>query len=431
MKAGKVRENSNLTAALLTVIVLFAVSVLLTAFGYMVYNFYYKEKGIMTADAPVSWSVVSVTDTASPDTGSIEAMHETDIELTQAIDRIASSYGASAVQVAIIKNGTVVAYYQYGSKDKAHNELVMTDTVFRAASLSKLVDAMTVMKLCEEGKMDLDGNIENYLGYKVRSKKYPDIIITPRMLMIHTSGLVDSDSFLKSRNRCSSVPLKKLLSQSSSFSKKPPGQAYIYSNFGVAVLAAAAEKKAGEPFYEYTEKELFKPLNITGSFLASRIEDSNSIACLYNTKGNPSYTVQRQLSEKCANELGQTHHIYQGNLTISATDYAKLLCVLLNNGKSEEGQQILSSESVDEILKIQYQSEGTSCCLCNYISKTIVKGRTMHYHTGSNYGMYASFAFDTSDSSGVVVLTSGAEAQKEPSGVYNICGDIIRKIYIS
>ena len=354
---------------------------------------------------------------------------KTEETLTASLDKIAKKYGASAVQIAIIENGAVTGYYNYGFADKSAEKPVNSDTVFRAASLSKLIDAMAVMKLSEEGKIDIDGDIGTYLGYKVRSPKHPKTVITPRMLMTHTSGIIDSESFLKSRNSASSTPLKKLTSQSSSYSASNPGKSHRYSNFGVAVLAAAGEKTAGVPFYEYTENELFKPLGVKGSFLASRIEDRDSIACLYGTNGKSSYTVKRQLSEKCAAEPGQTHHVYQGNITISAADYARLLCVLLNDGKGENGQRILSSESVSEILREQYTSGKTRCGLCNFLSDGIVMGRTMHYHTGSNFGMYSSFAFDTEDSSGVVVLTSGATAKKEKSGVYNICGDMIREIY--
>lgn len=365
------------------------------------------------------------------DETTVNDLHKADNHLCKALDKISSSYGATAVQVAVIKNGMVGAIYNYGYADKTNKKPVITETAFRVASLSKLIDTMAVMKLSEEEKIDVDSDIGTFLGYQVRSGKYPSIPITPRMLMTHTSSIVDSQSFLKSRNSSSSVSLKKLLSQSSSYSGNRPGRSHHYSNFGIAVLAAAAEKEAGQPFYEYTEQVLFKPLDIKGSFLASRLENPDNIACLYNTRGQASYTVKRQLNEKCKNESGQTHHIYQGNLTISAVDYAKLLCVLLNKGKGENGKKILLSESVSEILKVQYESGNTCSCLCNFISDGIVKGRTMHYHTGSNFGMYSSFAFDTNDLSGVVVLTSGANAKKESSGVYNICGDIIRKIYSS
>ena len=390
-----------------------------------------KKLHTSDSDPTVSGSSakVSETDEALPESNEPQPPCEVDENTGKAIARIASSYGASAVQVAVIENGRVTQYYNFGSADKSKKKPVGTETAFRAASLSKLIDAIAVMKLCEEGEMDIDADISKYLGYKVRNKKFSDTAITPRMLMSHTSGIVDSQSFLSSRNNNSRTPLKTLLSQSSSYSGSRPGKAYRYSNFGIAVLSAAAEKQAGQPFYEYTENELFKPLGVKGSFLASRIEDQDSIANLYGTNGRVSYSVQRQLSEKSSAELGQTHNIYQGNITISAVDYARLLCVLLNDGKGENGEPIISPESAEEILKVQYESGKTRSCLCNFVSEGIVKGRTMHYHTGSNFGMYSSFSFDTSDSTGVVVLTSGANAKKESSGVYNVCGDIIRAVY--
>ena len=359
------------------------------------------------------------------------AMRSVDDDLSASLDKISKKYGAVAVQAAIIKDGAVYAYYNYGYANRSEEKPVTSDTVFRVASLSKMIDAMAVMKMVDNGQMELDGDIGSYLGYTVRSKKYPKTSITPRMLMTHTSSITDSSGFLKSRSAGSSVPLKELLSRSSSYSGTRPGSVYQYSNFGIAVLTAAAEKNMGMPFYEYTENELFKPLSVDASFLASRISDPDKIACLYNSDGGVGYSVSRQRKEKCAQELGQTHHIYQGNLTISAADYAGLLCLLLNHGRDQTGKQILSAQSVQEILKVQHDAGSRQYGLCSVISTKVVTGRRMYCHTGSNFGMYSSFAFDPDDSSGVVVLTSGAAASKESSGVYDVCGDIIREIYKS
>lgn len=439
MKNSRTNRLKTVNAALKYVVIPLMLGLLLFLTVINVYPF------VMDKSSPSHTLVISNTDSniSKSDTSSPHYLvldepentrndcEEINEELRTQLDKLSKSYRSTAVQAAVIRNGVVCAYYNYGFADKDDKKPVTSETVFRAASLSKLVDAMAVMKLSEHRVMDIDSDIGDYLGYRVRSKKFPDAIITPRMLMVHTSGIIDSENFLDSRNNHSSTPLKKLLLESASYSGNCPGSEHSYSNFGIAVLTAAAEKASNQPFYAYTEDEIFKPIGVRGSFLASRIKDSHTVACLYNPKGKVSYSVQRQLNEACHEELGQTHHIYQGNLTISAMDYAKLLCVLLNDGKDENGNQLLAPESVNEILKIQYQSGKKGCCLCNFTSDSIVEGRTMHYHTGSNFGMYSSFAFDTSDRSGVVVLSSGADAQKEKSGVYDICGDIIRTIYRS
>ena len=156
--------------------------------------------------APKNQTAVSLSDSVSSAERLSEAaseaertvipMRETEDDLRGNLDKIAKSYGAAAVQIAVIKNGAVAEYYNYGSADKSGKKPVTADTVFRAASLSKLIDAMAVMKLSEEGRMDIDADTGYYLGYRVRSPKYPDTVITPRMLMTHTSGIVDSGTFL-------------------------------------------------------------------------------------------------------------------------------------------------------------------------------------------------------------------------------------------
>ena len=351
--------------------------------------------------------------------------------LKASLDPIAGQYGAVGVQAAIIRNGEVYACYEYGYADKGAGREVTKSTKYRCASLSKLAVAMTAAVLADEGILGWDDDVGDLLGCPVRSPSYPDVAVTPRMLLTHTSSVIDSGAFLDSRNSGSSAQLSSLLSSGGVYSGAKPGSVFSYSNFGVALLAAAIEKKTGVPFQALAKEKLFGPLGMDAAFLASDLKDKSSLAPLYSG-GSVSYGIDRQLAEKACETLGQTHHLYQGNLTVSAADYAKLIVTLLNDGVYG-GRRVLSHESVAEITGAQFDtglvSEGVQgfgeCQLRNLIG-----GRTMHCHTGSNFGMYACFAFDPADKSGVVILTSGANAAMNyDSGVYNIHTDMIRAIY--
>ena len=168
---------------------------------------------------------------------------------------------------------------------------------------------------------------------------------------------------------------------------------------------------------------LFEPLGIDAGFLASELSEPGLLAALYWPGGGTGMSVARQLEEKACETLGQTHHLYQGNLTVSAADYAKILCLLLNGGESS-GVRILSPESVREMLEPNTFG-GTTCGLCLDILPSALRGKQAYCHTGSNFGMYASFAVDPASRSGAVVFTSGAHTSLGADGLYTVCSEII------
>lgn len=339
------------------------------------------------------------------------------------LNSICRKYGATGASVALIDNKSLCSVYCYGVANKSEDISVCEDTKYRVASLSKLVTDIIFLKLTDMGLVDPHINIENYLGYNVRNPYYRDQIITAHMLMTHTSSIVDSQIFLNSRLSGSSVQMSDLLSNNSSFSLNKPGDNYIYSNFGIAIIGAICEKVTGKCFDDIAHEVIFTPLDIDAGYIASSIRNKSLIGELYGYGG---LTVQNQLDISFSNMLGKTHHIVQGNLTISAKDYAKIICLLLNDGKDFCGNEIISSESVKKIIASQYKSSNNEVGYGIEIQKNVIDGEKIYVHTGSNYGMFAAYAF-SDDGTGIVVLTSGAEGTKDnQTGIYQICLEIIR-----
>ena len=77
--------------------------------------------------------------------------------------------------------------YNYGKSSLIDNKEVLNDTIFRIASISKVVVSMAALKLTEEGKLDINSDISSIFGFKIRNPKYPNDIITPKMLMLNGS----------------------------------------------------------------------------------------------------------------------------------------------------------------------------------------------------------------------------------------------------
>lgn len=346
--------------------------------------------------------------------------------LKEKTDAIASSYSATAVQAAVIKGGKLYFTYEYGKADIDTGKDITSDSKFRIASLSKLVTDIIFMALCDEGLVSLDGDIGDYLGFSVRNPNFPDTVITPAMLMSHTASIVDTSAFLESRLSGSSTPIKTLLS-SGAFSYSEPGTAYSYSNFSVALIGSVAELVTTTPFEELAKKYVFDPLGIDAGYTASAIENQDLIANLY---GNGGYSVSQQMALSWHETLGQSHHLVQGNLTISAKDYMNIACVLSNGGVAGDGTRLISEEAASELLKVRYESDSFKSCFGLLKQTNVIEGIELCTHTGSNFGMFSAFAIDPVTGNGVAVLTSGAPGTKDtPTDIYSICLEIIRTLY--
>lgn len=332
-------------------------------------------------------------------------------------DAICEKYDATGVQVAVIKDGRLFNTYEYGIARKEGEIPVISDTKFRIASLSKLVTDIVFMRLCEEGKVDLNADISNYLGFKVRNPRHPESVITPAMLMSHTSSIIDSQKFLSSRLDGSSERIENLLARNDSFSSTKPGAEFSYSNFSVALIGSICEKVTGKTFDTLAHEYIFNPMGIDASYLASNLKNQSLLGELYGMGG---YSVEQQMSQKAHSELGQTHHLVQGNLTISAKDYINIAAVLCNGGVSADGTRLLSKESVDKMLSDPVGFGFTK-------NESIVENRVFCTHTGSNFGMFSSYAIDPESGLGVVVLSTGTSGTKNnPAGLYDVCYDIIK-----
>jgi len=271
--------------------------------------------------------------------------------LSALLDREARSHNCAAVSLVVYDGFTGEFYtYNYGYADRSAKREANPDTKYRVASLSKTIVAISAMKLVEEGKLDLDEDISTYLGYSVRNPNHPNVPITSRMLMQHTSTIYDSNAFNDSLMGRNVRSTENLLSASASFWDRHPGSAHQYSNFGYTVLGAVIEFASGKKLDTYAREVLFDPLDIDAAFLASGLKDTENIAVLYNP--GQGHTVNRsvaaQLERGSMGALGQDQNLAQGSLMISAIDYAKILA-MLGNGGILLGERILSQESVIEI----------------------------------------------------------------------------------
>lgn len=140
------------------------------------------------------------------------------------------------------------------------------DQPFRVASVSKMVTATGFM-LLHPGRIDLDADVSHYLGENLRHPAFPDVAITSRMLLSHTSGLRNGTDFPVPFNR----PLLARLGQAASEANfggwfgpasEPPGRWFSYSDTNFAVLAQIIERVTGVRFDRYMRETLFERMEL-------------------------------------------------------------------------------------------------------------------------------------------------------------------------
>ncbi len=147
-----------------------------------------------------------------------------------------------------------------GLANKESGRALEANDPVRIASISKLIMALTALRLMDEGKVDLDRDVSDYLGWKLRSPHHPDAPITLTHLLMHRAGLSDAGGYV--------IPLgesleAKLADPAAWREVGPPGEAaFEYANLGSPLVATALEAASGERYDRLVERLVFAPLGV-------------------------------------------------------------------------------------------------------------------------------------------------------------------------
>lgn len=222
--------------------------------------------------------------------------------------------------VVIIKDGQVLTQRGFGYADIAARKRVdPATTMFRAGSISKLFTWTAVMQLVEQGKIDLDADVNRYLDFKI--PPYQGKPITMRNLMTHTPGFEEA---FKGGIRFSGTvpPLSEVLRSLLPERVYAPGTTPAYSNYGAGIASYIVERVSGVPFAEYVERNIFAPL---GMAHASFRQPLPAQFAPFMAQGYPKASVDPKPYELISIPGA-------GSLAVSGTDMAKFMIVHLNQG---------------------------------------------------------------------------------------------------
>ena len=165
--------------------------------------------------------------------------------------------------VAVVKDGQILTERGYGYADVAARTPVDPKlTLFRPGSVSKLVTWTAVMQLVEQGKIDLDADVNGYLDFKIPAREGQPI--TMRNLMQHVAGFEEQAKGIISEDP-KAPGFEALLKQWVPQRVFAPGKTPAYSNYGASLAGYIVQRLSGEPFDTYVENHIFQPLDMQHS----------------------------------------------------------------------------------------------------------------------------------------------------------------------
>ncbi|KKC25571.1 hypothetical protein WP12_13425 [Sphingomonas sp. SRS2] len=222
--------------------------------------------------------------------------------------------------VAIVSNGQIVLTKGYGYADVAQRLPVDADRhLFRIASISKLFTWTAVMQQVEAGKIDLDADINRYLDFRI--PPYRGKPLTMRNLMTHTAGfeLVMRDLFSARANGTDLGATVKRWVPSRIYA---PGTTPTYSNYATALAGYIVERVSGEPFDDYIERHILRPLQMTRSTIRQPIpaQLAKDLSKAYLSGAGSSFPYEYSL------------HRPAGAMASTAPDIARFMMAHLNDG---------------------------------------------------------------------------------------------------
>ncbi len=247
------------------------------------------------------------------------------------------AHDVAGATISVVKDGELLFAKGYGFADLKSRKPVLADkTLFRPGSVSKLFTWTAVMQLYEQGKIDLNADVNTYLkDFKIPAT-FPQPI-TMLNLMSHTPGFEEKGTGMAVRNAKDLVPLAKFLVTHMPARVRPPGEVTSYSNYGTALAGYIVQCVSGIPFEIYVEQYIFKPLGMEHSTfrepLPSPLAPDMSVG----------YTFENGVFVPQFFEL-INGMLPAGSLSTCATDMARFMIAHLQNGRYGDAR-ILKEET--------------------------------------------------------------------------------------
>jgi CubicO group peptidase (beta-lactamase class C family) len=331
---------------------------------------------------------------------------------TQRLTKLMQDYPVMGLSVAVVKDSKVVHTQAFGWKEDGKERLETTD-LFRIASISKSFTATALLQLVEKKVLSLDEDVSDLIGFRIRNPKFPDTVITLRMLLSHTSSINDQQGYFT----LDAIHPEKNVTWQGAYNAYAPGKGYEYCNLNFNLAGAILEKYSGLRFDAYIQENILQPLRLYGGYDVDQLDKSRFATLYAYQRDSAKFTASPAAYVSKSEELktyvpGYSTPIFSptGGMKISAPDLAKYLLLHMNYGKVGP-TRIISTASAKAMQTPLSTDENYGLAL--WKTDVLIPGVELVGHTGSAYGLYSALFFNPEEKYGFVVISNGCDPTEE------------------
>ena len=310
----------------------------------------------------------------------------------------------AGMEVAVVKDGELLALKGYGTADRARGTPVdPRHTLFRVGSISKTFTAMAVMRLVEAGKLDLDRDVNGYLDFKIEPAFSQPV--TLRQLLTHTAGFEETLKGLYAPNQAGIVPLRDYLVEHQPQRIFPPGTVAAYSNYGFALAGYIVQRVSGMPYATFMEREILSPLGMKhSSFNQPPSQTSDTY-----------FAAAYEGASKVAEPFEYLQIAPAGSLSTTAEDMSRYMIAHLERG-SVGDLTVLRPETLEALHTRQFNRGAYVGGLALSWQETTLSGRRALSHGGATLRYLAYITLVPDEHLGIfLVQNSGADRELQPT----------------
>ena len=296
--------------------------------------------------------------------------------------------------VSVVANGRQIFAKGYGLADTENERPIVAErTPLHIYSVSKLFTATAVMQLVEQGKLDLDTDVNEYLTeFEIRDT-YPGNPVTLRHLLTHTAGFEDPLIELDRGSGGDSPDLGEYLADSQPERVRPPGQVHSYSDYGYDLAGYVVQVRSGVPFERYVEQQIFAPLGMTNTMFAT--------------------------------ERGYDNQAPSVGVVSTASDMSRFMLAHLGNG-AVGGDRILKETTAKLMQRRQFGQDPSLPGLTYAFFEANASGKRLLGHSGEGPGSHSMLSLLPEKGVGLFVTYNGDGQSEHPvfDGTYRAREDL-------
>lgn len=321
------------------------------------------------------------------------------------LNSIVKDSGAACGTVVLSKKGKTFLTYSFGG--------VTEKTCFRIASITKWVTAIGLMTLYDQGKLDLDKDISSYLGFKVRNPAFPNVPITARMLLSHTSSLsAKASNYHPDWARIGKNGYNPIFDKSIK-----PGTKYVYADYNGALFGCLIEAISKQSVQNYLNSKVFKPLGITAAYSPKFLPSGTKTKDLLNPKGKVEISVKKDLNRTYNNKADPkgNNGYTVGKLYINAESLTKLAQMMYYGG-TLNGVRILKAKTV-KLMESDQKGLAESTYGLSTVRLTQFDRGTWYGHQGRYSGLSSNVYYQRETGITMALIMNGYDYKLEDNVV--------------